>query len=171
MSSFMQQFGIIGANLDQPLMECGVNSMMAVNLRSELSHCTGIPLPSTILLDYPSISSIQSYLRASTQTARATRAGAPPRDAIVVHENEKLLPLLPCIYLSSGMSHPLSSSQEQMFRIYVATPGTSAYNLPSLLAVKGAPSPRTWQSNWERVLMRHDVLRCRYSTAAQALPQ
>ncbi|AUX47814.1 uncharacterized protein SOCE26_093380 [Sorangium cellulosum] len=47
---------------DCPLRELGMDSLMAVNLRHELSARTGQPVPSTLAFDYPTVQEIARYV-------------------------------------------------------------------------------------------------------------
>ena len=48
---------VMGALVDatQPLMEAGLDSLAAVELRSAISSRFGISLPATVALDYPTV--------------------------------------------------------------------------------------------------------------------
>ena len=61
--------GSIGAN--EPLMAAGLDSLSSVELRNSLEERLGVQLPSTLVFDYPTISSIAGFV-ASQQAA------APP---------------------------------------------------------------------------------------------
>lgn len=56
--------GIVGrhVNIDQPLMDAGIDSLGAVELQSTISSHFGFSVPSTLIFDYPTISAIGSYL-------------------------------------------------------------------------------------------------------------
>jgi hypothetical protein len=76
----------LGIGIDAPMVESGINSMMAVQFRSRLSQHTCMTIPSTFLFDYPSLSAIAHYLE--TATTRSTtgppghtaRPPCPPAD-------------------------------------------------------------------------------------------
>jgi hypothetical protein len=47
---------------DQPLMEAGLDSLGAVELRNNISSAFGVDLPATATLDFPTISALAVYL-------------------------------------------------------------------------------------------------------------
>ena len=71
-----------GITVDAPLMESGLDSLSAVELRNNLSGLFGAPLPATITFDYPSISALAGYIAeqaagaAVPSTADSPRSGA-----------------------------------------------------------------------------------------------
>ena len=46
----------------QPLMEAGLDSLGAVELRNALSAAFAVQLPPTVTLDYPSIAALAAYI-------------------------------------------------------------------------------------------------------------
>ena len=50
--------------IDRPLMDLGLDSLMAVELRNGLSTLVGRPLPATIAFDYPSVGALAAHLLA-----------------------------------------------------------------------------------------------------------
>ena len=63
--------GTTDTSIDQPLMAAGLDSLSSVELRNSLEERLGVQLPSTLVFDYPTISSIAGFV-ASQQAA------APP---------------------------------------------------------------------------------------------
>jgi myxalamid-type polyketide synthase MxaB len=47
---------------ERPLQELGLDSLLALKLRSQLSDGSGEALPSTLLFDYPSVSALVSFI-------------------------------------------------------------------------------------------------------------
>jgi acyl carrier protein len=49
-------------DLDRPLNELGLDSLMAVELRNRLGSALGSTLPATLLFEYPSVRGLAEYL-------------------------------------------------------------------------------------------------------------
>lgn len=47
---------------DRPLQALGLDSLMALELRSRLERCTGLSLPATLALNYPTLRALGNYL-------------------------------------------------------------------------------------------------------------
>jgi len=64
----------------EPLVDLGLDSLMALNLRNRLSALCGTELPAHLLFDHPTVEAIADHLLgtvlAPSDTAGATRAGA-----------------------------------------------------------------------------------------------
>ena len=56
--------GILGTSiaLDTPLMEAGLDSIGAVELRNAVSSFLGVDLPATVTFDYPSLQALAGYI-------------------------------------------------------------------------------------------------------------
>lgn len=56
--------GMLGSDIgsDQPLMEAGLDSLGAVELRTSLGNHFGTELPATITFDHPSIDALAKFL-------------------------------------------------------------------------------------------------------------
>ncbi len=62
---------------DQPLMEAGMDSLAAVELRNELSSRLGVDLPATVVFDHPTVSALSS--RITADLAKGAAGGAAER--------------------------------------------------------------------------------------------
>lgn len=70
----------------QPLLDLGLDSIMAVELRRRLQEGLGCPLPVTLALDYPSIESLVGHLaeRLSLDAPEPGHEGQEPTEAAAV---------------------------------------------------------------------------------------
>jgi acyl carrier protein len=72
---------------DRPLAEVGLDSLLAVEVRSVLGAALGRTLPASLLFDYPTLDAIAGYLgrevfKAEPWVRMETAAGAPVGDAL-----------------------------------------------------------------------------------------
>jgi hypothetical protein len=68
----------------RPLKEAGLDSLMAVELRNVLVRATGVPLPATLLFDYPNLDALTGFLMRAwrlEEPAPASPAAQPDRAA------------------------------------------------------------------------------------------
>ena len=62
---------------DQPLMEAGLDSIAAVELRNAVSAQFGVELPATVTFDYPTINALALYISQRTAAPGQEVAGPP----------------------------------------------------------------------------------------------
>jgi 3-oxoacyl-(acyl-carrier-protein) synthase/acyl carrier protein len=64
---------MVGAEVapDQPLMEAGLDSIGAVELRNAVQAAFGVELPATVTFDYPTVDALAGYIAAAGAGARA----------------------------------------------------------------------------------------------------
>jgi hypothetical protein len=68
--------------MDAPLMDCGLDSLGAVEFRSSLEAHLSVQLPPTLVFDYPSLSAIVGYLDDTLAAQQpATAAATQPASA------------------------------------------------------------------------------------------
>ena len=73
---------VLGAPVgeQQPLMEAGLDSLGAVELRNALTSQFGIELPATVTLDYPTVAALADFI-ATKISSRAAGHGLPTAEA------------------------------------------------------------------------------------------
>lgn len=69
--------GLLGTDIskDEPLMEAGLDSIGAVELRNSVATKFGVELPATVTFDHPSVAALADYLAAKVA----------PQQAMVLH--------------------------------------------------------------------------------------
>jgi len=58
-------------NADEPLIEMGLDSLMALELKNSLQQCSGVKLPASFLFEYPTIADAANYLNAIISPAES----------------------------------------------------------------------------------------------------
>jgi acyl carrier protein len=74
---------MLGAHVppDAPLMEAGLDSLSAVELRNILAGKYGLELPATLMFDYPSIAALSAYI---ADAAGDAHSGAAPDATVTI---------------------------------------------------------------------------------------
>ena len=69
--------GLLGADIsrDEPLMEAGLDSIGAVELRNSVAARFGVELPATVTFDHPSVAALAQYVAAKIA----------PQQAVMLH--------------------------------------------------------------------------------------
>ena len=81
----------MGVPLTQPLMEAGLDSLGAVELRNALGTRFGIELAPTVTFDYPSIAALSGHLATRPGMAASAADGsspAAPQRALVQRQHQ-----------------------------------------------------------------------------------
>ena len=83
-------------NVDEPLRQLGLDSLMAVELRNLLGKAVGKTLPATITFDHPSVSALVDHLAGDGLRAELDVPASLPRrpsprsaDAVALHRRSR----------------------------------------------------------------------------------
>jgi acyl carrier protein len=93
-------------DLNQPLRELGLDSLMAVELRNALSANLKIDLPATLLFDYPTLVGLSNYLMPQILSKEIAKPTHPQPEA--AKETTK-----PEVTLTSGNLATLSEEEAE----------------------------------------------------------
>ncbi|KAK9803914.1 hypothetical protein WJX72_004698 [[Myrmecia] bisecta] len=118
-----------GVAADQLLMEAGLDSMGAVELRTALSSHFDAELPVTVTFDYPSPATLAKYLASVLATAPATARAAPGAAEQDVDPNQPLMEA----GLDSLGAVELRTALGNQFNIEL--PATVTFDYPSVSAL------------------------------------
>ncbi len=89
--------------------DLGLDSIMAIDLRTGLAHALATELPATVAIDHPTVPAMASFLDGLTFTSAAP--GAPARRATGSHV--RAVPPAP---VASGLLEPQALSLDQLIQ-------------------------------------------------------
>ncbi|MGD9488074.1 MAG: amino acid adenylation domain-containing protein [Calditrichaceae bacterium] len=79
-------------------------------------------------------------------------------------EKRKLLELKLKEKFALSNAFPLSYSQQRLWFLYQFEPGSSAYNIPAALRLKGKPDLNALEKSIDSIIGRHEILRTTFTT-------
>ncbi len=127
----------VGANGN--FFELGGHSLLATVAISRVSEAFGVELPLRALFEAPTVAQM------AERVAEAWRAGVAPPP-----------PILP---VPRGSDVPVSFAQRRLWLIDRLEPGTSAWNMPFPLRLRGALDVRVLERALAELVRRHESLR------------
>ncbi len=122
----------------------GGHSLLATQVVSRVRASLGVELPLQRLFEAPTVAG----LARAVEEVRREREG---------------LALPPIVRVPRGSFFPLSFSQERMWFLNQLDPGTSAYNLPQALRLRGALDAEVLGRSLAELVRRHETLRTTFS--------
>ncbi|HSF40408.1 MAG TPA: amino acid adenylation domain-containing protein, partial [Thermoanaerobaculia bacterium] len=129
---------------DDDFFALGGHSLLATRLVFRLRQALEVELPLRAVLEHTTLSALAAALD------DALRAPG--------------LPVSPPLDRSPAGAAPfLSFPQRRLWLLDRLAPGTSAYNMPLALCVRGPFEPRLFAAAWNEVVRRHEVLRTAFS--------
>jgi non-ribosomal peptide synthetase component F/acyl carrier protein len=150
---------------DLDLLELGMDSLMAVELRRRVEAGVGKPLPSNLVFNYPSVSALAAFLVGLLEIPtpgriqmRQVQPQAPQREP---------LPPLPSDPRSETTGpdrrYILSYSQKALWFLHQQAPHSTAYNISLPVCVLSALDTTSLRRALQRVIDRHAILRTTYN--------
>jgi amino acid adenylation domain-containing protein len=121
--------------------ELGGHSLLATRVVSRAREAFGVELPVRALFEAPTVAGLAKRVDALLREGAGSQA--PP-----------LLPVP-----RDGSPLPLSFAQQRLWFIDRLEPGSSAYNMPTALRLRGALEVRALRASLEALARRHETLR------------
>ena len=154
-------------DIEMPLNHLGVDSLIAMELRTQIERDLGIVVPVVALLDGPTITQLAARLGdrhsgvsparpdpAPAAGTRGTPAGeAPARAATDVAE-------------VSALVHPLSYGQRSLWFLHKLAPASPAYTITYAGGITGDVDLSALERAAQALVERHPILRTTYAVHA-----
>jgi amino acid adenylation domain-containing protein len=160
---------------DKRLFEMGLDSLMSIDLKSQLERAVGERLPTTLTFNYPTIAAMADYLgeRLLGQPAVQSAPSPQPRSAAHVAEarddkRELLAGPGGEGTANSGQTFELSLGQEALCFLHELAPQAADYNVACCGRLRLAVDSRRLDAAFVRLLDRHEMLRCTFETSAES---
>ncbi len=131
--------------LDEPLLKLGLDSLMAVRLKSRILSGAGVDVPVAALLEGSSLRDLASTIE--------DQRGAAPAESI-----PRLSPLRP------GENLPLSFAQQRLWFLHQLDPESSLYNNVGIYRFEGVLERAALLRSLQEIVTRHEVLRTTFAS-------
>ncbi|HEX2271488.1 MAG TPA: amino acid adenylation domain-containing protein, partial [Pyrinomonadaceae bacterium] len=135
--------GVKQLGISDNFFELGGHSLVATQVISRISETFKIELPFRAFFDAPTIEGLAIYVENALRSQHAIEAP----------------PLAP---VSRDESLPLSFSQQRLWFLDQLEPMSNAYNIPSVVRLRGLFIPEVFKRAVEEVMRRHESLRTRF---------
>ncbi len=102
-------------NVQQPLKELGLDSLMAIELRNSLARALGRPLPATLLFNHPTLDGLAAHILSTLPfTPAETAATSRPKVSEAIAKDQTQLPLdqLPVEALEARLAEELEALED-----------------------------------------------------------
>jgi amino acid adenylation domain-containing protein len=151
---------------DVDLLELGMDSLMAVDLRRRLEAGVGKPLPSNLVFNHPSVSALATFLAglfeiptppSGVQTPSERQQPAQKEQSSPPSDDPALETIAP-----DGLC-ALSYSQKALWFLHKQAPDSAAYNVSLAVRVVSELDANALRRALQRVVDRHPVLRTTYA--------
>ncbi|KAA1242927.1 non-ribosomal peptide synthetase/type I polyketide synthase [Aquimarina sp. RZ0] len=131
-------------DIDQPLMELGLDSLMAIELKNRFSQALGKRIPITLLLDYPTIEACAEHILSEVLGFEGGQEGKTK--SLQIGD------------LKRPSRIPLSYAQERLWFLDQLS-GSGEYHIFTTLKLSGEPKVSLIEKTILQIIQRHEVLR------------
>ncbi|HEV2736351.1 MAG TPA: amino acid adenylation domain-containing protein, partial [Longimicrobiaceae bacterium] len=126
--------------------ELGGHSLLATRVVSRLREALGVELPLRALFEASTVAALAALVEAAPGTDRSAAARIPRR--------------------AGDGPAPLSFAQQRLWFIHQLDPGSSAYNMPFALRLRGALHVRALRGSLAELVRRHEAVRTVFAERA-----
>jgi amino acid adenylation domain-containing protein len=125
--------------IDSDFFQLGGHSLNAGRLTAALGQRLGIQLPVAKVFLYPTIRRLGEFVQ---------------EEGAVEDEDWPPVPV--------AAHYPLSSAQTRLFVLHNVDPGSTAYNVPTILELRGEVDPAELEQAFKRLIEHHPMLRASF---------
>ncbi|WP_392532379.1 AMP-binding protein [Nostoc sp. C117] len=153
----------------QGLVNLGMDSVMAIQLKSHLENSFKCLLPSTLAFVYPTVETLVDFLISEPLLAKATCDSAnvvtfiPQASSWHPFQYREFNSLSSMTTLPSNIHIPLSQIQRCLWDRMQLRPDTNAYHVNFAVNFTGSLCLKTLEQSFNEVLHRHEILRTTFT--------
>ncbi|HEY6549033.1 MAG TPA: amino acid adenylation domain-containing protein, partial [Vicinamibacteria bacterium] len=137
--------GVERVGVDDDFFELGGHSLLATRVVSRLRQAFGVELPVRSLFERPTLGALAEEIE---NRRRGGRVAAPP----LLRRPREAAP-------------PLSFAQQRLWFLDRLEPGSSAYNVPVALRMRGPLAVAALAASFREIVRRHESLRTTFAEA------
>jgi amino acid adenylation domain-containing protein len=149
---------------DLDLLDLGMDSLMAVEIRRRVEAGVGKPLPSNLLFKYPSVSALATFLVGLLEVR--VPGGIQMRQASPQAPQRQSLPSAPPDprpeRIAPDRTYRMSYSQKALWFLHQQAPNSIAYNISLPVRVLSEFDTTALRRALQRLIDRHSILRTTY---------
>ncbi|MEW5926854.1 MAG: non-ribosomal peptide synthase/polyketide synthase [Gemmatimonadota bacterium] len=141
--------GVLGrerVGIHDGFFELGGHSLLATRVVSRLREALGVEVPLRALFEAPTVAALAALVEAAPGAERPAAARIPRR--------------------ADGGPAPLSFAQQRLWFIHQLDPGSSAYNMPFALRLRGALDVPALRGSLAELVRRHEAVRTVFAERA-----
>jgi acyl transferase domain-containing protein/acyl carrier protein len=147
----------------EPLGTLGLDSLMALELRSRVEADTGISVPMVRLLQGPSVDALAAELAGRTGDTPPGASARPDRAAAEGDESNLLAHVVAQRPAGADSPHPLSYGQQALWFLHHLAPESDAYNVLFTARIRQTVDLDRLQGALTALTTRHPMLRTTFA--------